>query len=360
MTEAKISRAYLLKGDDDFQKQQVLEKLLSEVVTPDFADFDFEQLEGDCVDSDRIINALSVMPFGSTRRTVLIRYANKMDPVEQERLAELLPTTPESACLIMVTPAPEKIDNRPRKGSEVIGALSTAIRKVGQVLDIGGGQKRDKTDAARKFALTVFNEAGKKIAEPALGAFLSRVGSDFSVINTEAQKLIDYSGDTTQITSDDVAAVTSETPEEKIFKLIDSIGARDKPSALRNLSDMMGDEESARGNASKTLATIARHFRLLWQMRFLMEHNVRELTRDGVPENLQSALPSQPNLLDLLSRQAWMKQRLLSQCRHFSEVELARAFAAIERADFQLKGTEGENENPSLVMELLVLDLVRQ
>ena len=55
---------------------------------------------------------------------------------------------------------------------------------------------------------------------------MQRVGLDFAVIDTEARKLIDYSGDSEQITSADVSLVTSETPEEKVFKMVDAVAAR--------------------------------------------------------------------------------------------------------------------------------------
>src|ERR1035438_8772323 len=102
-------RAYLLKGDDELKKHQSLEEILKPLISPDFADFDLEEMEGDSASSDRVISGLNVPPFGSSQRVVLVRYANKMPEEEQQKLATKLPSAPASGCLIMVNPAAEKI-----------------------------------------------------------------------------------------------------------------------------------------------------------------------------------------------------------------------------------------------------------
>lgn len=352
-------RAYLFKGDEDFQKTRELKKLLGWLVSGDFADFDLEQLEGDAATSDRVITGLNVPPFGSERRVVLVKHANKMHPDEQEKLAARLPGAPESGCLVLVTPAPEKVDGRPRKGSEVIGALSRAIRKMGEVHEFGGGTSKQKGAEADEFARTVFATARKNVDTKAMKLFRQRVGSDFALINTEAQKLISYSGDSDEITIEDVAAVTSETPEEKVFKLIDAIGAKNQALALSFLSELFESGDNPDADAPKTLSTIARHFRLIWQIKLLTSAGVRVFDKNSVSDEIRAQLPSEPNLLDVLSRQAWTRDRLAGQARSLSRADLVRCFAAIARADLMLKGIEGGIEDSRLVMELLVMDLAR-
>jgi len=352
-------KAYLLRGDDDFQKHQDLEKLLKLLVSPDFADFDLEQTEGNTATSDRVMAGLNVPPFGSERRVVLVKYANKMDPEEQEKLATRLEKMPSSGCLILVNPAAEKIDGKPRKGSEVIGDLSRAVRKIGEVRDYGAERGQEKTAKARDFARSVFATARKKIEAEVLSAFLIRVGTDFAVINSEARKLIDYSDPSDRITAADVAAVTSETPEEKVFKMVDAVAAKNQAAALKLLDELFETSDDPKSDAPKTLGTLARQFRLLWQMKFLSERGVRNYTKAGVPDDIRSVLPADPNVLDLLTRQAWQKDRLERQARPFSRAELARCFNSIARADLMLKGVEGDVDDPKLVMELLVVDLAK-
>ena len=130
-------RAYLLKGDDEYLKQQDLQKLLKSLVSVDFADFDMEQLDGDSSTSDRIMAGLNVPPFSSRQRVVLVRHANKIPEHEQQKLASKLEKTPATGCLLLINPAPDKTDGKPKKGSEIIGDLSKAVRKVGEVREFG-------------------------------------------------------------------------------------------------------------------------------------------------------------------------------------------------------------------------------
>lgn len=352
-------KAYLFAGDDDFRKQRELDELLTTLVASDFADFDLEHLEGDSASADRIMAGLGIPPFSSPRRVVLVKYANKMDEDEQKKLASQLGRVPSSGCLILVSPAPDKTDGRPRKGSEVIGDLSKAVRKVGRVIRVGEERGREKTDNARRFAQSLFAEAGKKMDSTALAAFLQRAGSDFSILSTEARKLIDYSGDSDKITSQDVAKVTSETPEEKVFKMVDAISAKKPADAMRLLDELYETGDRPENESPKVLANIARTFRLIWQAKMLLSAGVSRFSKDSVPEKLRALLPSSPNIVDLVSRQNWQQDRLTAQAARFTRSQLVRGFESIAKADSMLKGIEGAMEDARMIMELLVLDLTR-
>lgn len=349
-------RVYLLRGDDDFQKNRHVDKLLKSLVSGDFVDFDLEPMEGDNATSDRIITGLNIPPFGSKQRVVLVRHANKMNPDEQSRLAGKINTIASTGRLILVNPAAEKVDGKPKKGSEVIGDLSKAVRKVGEVVEFG----KMRTDSAIKFAMTAFTSAGKKVQPQVAAALVQRVGADSSVLSTEIQKLIDYSGDSETITAQDVAAVTSETHEEKIFKLVDAVAAKNQALSLKLLEEIFAISDDPRAEAPKTLAVIARQFRLVWQMKLLHEMGVRSFAKSDVPDNIKDMLPTDTNILDILSRQSWQAERLSRQARPFSRSDLIRCFSAIAKADQMLKSIDGDMENPEMVMQLLVIELARK
>lgn len=348
-------RAYLLKGDDEYLKQKDLDKLLKALVSVDFIDFDLEQMDGASATSDRIMAGLNVPPFSSRQRVVLVKHANKMNEHEQQKLASKLEKTPSSGCMILVNSASEKADGRVKKGSEVIGEVSRAVRKIGEVREFG----RMRADAATRLAQTAFSETGKKIDSRALSAFIQRVGTDSAVLLSEAQKLIDYVGGADIITLKEVNLVTSETAEEKVFKLVDAVAAKKQAPAIKLLHELFEIGSSPEADAPKTLATIARQFRLIWQMKMLSEMGVHTYKKDTVSEDIKSMLPSEGSILDLLSRQAWMSDRLSSQARSFSRKDLVKCFNSIAKADLMLKGIEGSIEDPTLVMELLVIELAR-
>jgi DNA polymerase III subunit delta len=349
-------RAYLIAGDDDFRKQRELGELLAKLVAPDFADFDLEHLEGNTATSDRVMAGLGIPPFSSPKRVVLVKYANKMDEDEQKKLAARLEGVPGSGCLVLISPAPDKVDGKPRKGSEVIGDLSKAVRKVGKVIRVEEKKGRDGTADARQFAQSLFVQAGKKIDQSALTQFVQRVGMDFSILSTEAQKLIDYSGDSETITAADIAKVSSETPEEKVFKLVDAIAAKKPDQAMKHLDDLFETGDRPDSEAPKTLSNIARLFRLIWQAKVLVSAGVRVFKKDSVPREVLATLATSPTVF---SQADWQKDRLQSQAARFTREQLARSLEAIAEADAALKGIEGEVEDARMIMELLVLRLAR-
>ena len=352
--ETTSPRAYLLRGDDDFQKRIELDKLLKSLASEEFVDFDLEEIEANSATTDRIMTGVNVPPFGSGRRVVLIRYANKMNSDEQEKLATRLDRIPSSGCLVMVVPAAEKSQGKPRKGSDVIGELSKAIRKVGQVREFGARKGRDAAGELREFARSRFAASGKKITPDAMALFLQRAGHDLSIISTEAQKLIDYSGDEPEISRADVEAVTSETPEEKVFKVVEAVAAHNTAAAVRLLDELFETGDDPRGDAARSLGNLARQFRLIWQAKMLVQAGVRRFEKSAVPEELKNALPSEPSILSLLD---WQAGRAAKQAGSFSQAELVRCFTAVAKADAMLKGVEGEIEDARTVMELLVIEL---
>jgi DNA polymerase III subunit delta len=350
-------KAYLFRGDGDYQKAQALKELLAGIVSPDFADFDLEELEGNTATTDRVMAGLNVPPFGSPRRVVLMRYANKMDKDEQKLLAEKLPSGPDAGLLVLHTPAADKVDGKPKAGSDVVGELSKAVRKVGKVWEMAPLKGAGGIAEVKRYAQGLVSEAGCKIDPDALELLHVRVGFDFNVIGTEVEKLVRYVGDEERITKSVVAEVTSETPEEKVFALVDAIGARNQALALRLLENVFEYGGDPRGEAPRVLALICRQMRLIWQVRTLQESGVRGMSRDSVPGDVAEMLPSSGNLLDHLATRSWTARRLIEQAALFTFPQLTQCFEEIELADLLLKGVEPGPDDPRMIMDLLVVKL---
>lgn len=356
MTAAKKTedkRAYLLKGEDEVAKGKKLEGLVQDLVSEDFADFDLQYFQGGDASVADIISALSIPPFGSNKRVVVVKHANCIDPAQQSTLGNFIPSIPASSCLILSNPAPEKVDGRVKKGSEVTGDISRAVRKVGEVLEFG----KLKSDSAAAYVKELLASHNKNADHNAVSTLIQRAGTDSSVLASEIRKLVDYTEENKKITAADVLLVTSETPEEKIFKLIESISRKNESEAMGYLEDILKDTTDIHGEAPKVLSLIARQLRLIWQMRVLQSRKVTSFKKDSVPDAVKNLLPEDNNILDTLSRQSWMADRLSRQAKAFSREELQSHFDSVARADRRLKGVEEGMEDPRLVLELLVVSL---
>jgi len=351
-------KAYLFRGDGDFQKAIALKELLDSIVSPDFADFDLEELEGNTATCDRIMAGMNVPPFGSDRRVVLVRYANKIDKEQQKFLAEKLASAPDQGFLILHTPAADKVDGKPVKGSDVVGELSKAVRKVGKVWELPYMFGKERATQTKQFARGLFDQAGFKVDPDALELLQNRVGDDFNTIGTEVEKLLQYTADKRRVTKKDVSEVTCETAEERVFSLIDAIGARNQSLALHFVENLFEQGGDPRGEAPRMLSMIARQLRLIWQTRILHESGIRGINRASTPTEIVESFPASPNLFDVVSTKAWMARKLFEQAAMFTFPQLARCFEEVEQADMMLKGmVESGTDDATLVMEMLVVKL---
>jgi DNA polymerase-3 subunit delta len=348
-----IMRAYLFEGKEDAQKQEILAKLVGQLSDDGVEGFDVEVCEGQTLTSQRLFTAAGVPPFASQKRIVIVKRANTVPAAEQEIMAEKLSGLPESAVVVFIVSSPELKDGKPKAGSALSGKLAKAISKVGAVVSFAALRPDDAVrEAARKIT-----DAGKKIDAQAVRRLVDRVGNDLMILDSEIRKLIDYTGDRNSITVKDVELVTEQKSEERIWKLLDAIGARNTPLALRLLRETLDSGGTVDSEAPRLLAMILRQLRLVWQARALVDKGWR---LQGAPDQAMDKLPSDNNVIVFCKRQSFQAPRLQEQARNFTLADLRQCFEYCAAADLSIKGIEGEIENPAITLELLVINLCRR
>lgn len=348
-----LVRVYLFEGKEDALKQEALAKLTAQVVDQSFADFDTEVFEGDSITAQRVLGAAAAPPFGSPKRLVVVKRANHIPSAEQEAIAPKLAGLPDSAALVFIVPTPEMKDNKPKAGSNVIAKFAKAVGEVGAVIKFAALRPED----AAQVVSAKFSAAGKKIDSRAARKLVDRVGSDLSILGTEIRKLIDFCGDKESITVADVEFVTEQAPEERVWNLLDAVGARNLPDALRLLREVLDSGGRIEGEAPRLLALLMRQLRFVWQVRSL--HEMGE--RLGNPsDKAMESLPSENNVVTFLRKAPYHTQRLQAQARNFTLSELQQCFEYAASADLAVKGAEGEIQDPTVILELLVINLCRR
>lgn len=348
-----VLRAYLFEGREESQKQEILNKLVAQLSDEGVGGFDVEVLEGQTLTSQRFFTATDVPPFASEKRIVIVKRANTIPSAEQEIIAEKLSKLPESAVSIFLVPAPELKDGKPKAGSAVVAKLSKAISAVGAVVSFAALRPDDAIQAAARKV----TEYGKKIDGQAARRLVDRVGNDLSILDSEIRKLIDYTGERTSITVKDVELVTEQKPEERIWKLMDAIGARKTPLALSMLRETLESGGTVDSEAPRLLAMILRQLRLIWQARTLADKGWR---LQGAPDQAMDLLPSDNNVIVFCRRQSFQAPRLQEQARNFTLADLRQCFEYCAAADLAIKGIEGEIEDSAITLELLIINLCRR
>jgi DNA polymerase-3 subunit delta len=352
-SKTEIAKVYILSGADDAAKRKRLDAIVSEVIDPGFADFDYQSIEGRDATAEKIISACTAAPIASNRRVVAVTLANEMPSDQQKELAQKFNLLPEYACLVLIEHPPVVKDGKARKGSMLETELTTAVKKVGQIVDF----PLMKDSEATSFVKKLVSEAGKTITTTTAAMIVRRCGSDSGLLSNEVTKLVNFIGDRTEITDADVERLVPETVEDTIFKLIDAVGMRKARSALSYLEPLLYSAgANPQAAALRVLAMLARHFRHIWQARVLLDAGCRTIAPNKIPPAFYDLLPDTDNLLKLREFQII---NAVKQARMFTLKELASAMEHIAATDLALKGadTEGGISDPATAMEILVLKL---
>jgi DNA polymerase-3 subunit delta len=145
---------------------------------------------------------------------------------------------------------------------------------------------------------------GKGITQQAYQSFIDKTGTDMENIDRELEKLICYTLDKDVIEPSDVAAVTTEQTQNKIFEMVDAISSHQQKKAL----DLYYDLLALREPSMRILYLITRQFHLLAIVKAMGNQGFgnRDIAaKAGCPE--------------------WAVRKYQAQCRGFSLEQLRRA-----------------------------------
>ncbi len=358
-----------MKGSDDYTKNKELEKLINDNVDEDFAVFDLEECFGENVTYDRVINGASIVPCGTKKRVFVVRFAHKIPKEDQKIIANNLDNVSKDALLIFHTPAPLIKDGKVSAGSEVISELEKAIKKQGKVLDFAVyTKKRDIATKVIPFATKLFTDEGKKISSSAVQLFVDRVGTDFVLLNTEAQKVLAYAMDTPTITDEMIKNVTSATVEEKVFDFLDLVTGKNAARAIAGVDGLFTDGNDPRATALKVITLLRGQVGQIWQglILFRIGHPLlndllyksfvtEAIKKEDIDEKYQKYFGTG----SLLSKAPWQQAKILKVAKNSSFMTMAKWILYLEEADANLKNYDGEGGEPEDIIKMLIYKLVR-
>lgn len=209
---------YLLHGDESFFIDQLTDLLLSRVLTEDEKDFDLVQYYGGSGDFSMgdVIAACRRYPMVAQKQLVLLREAQALDK-RSNKLDDL--------ALYVKQPSPSTVFVITYKTASITGAAEL----VKQCKKCGVVYQSDKVrDYEMPKILPDFLKSQGFTAEPkAIDMLQNFIGSDFSRIQHELDKLRLTLKDRTQIRAKDVADHVGISREYNVFELVDAISRKD-------------------------------------------------------------------------------------------------------------------------------------
>ncbi|MCX6381602.1 MAG: DNA polymerase III subunit delta [Armatimonadetes bacterium] len=294
-----LQRVYLFFGSEDRLKHEAADALIKQVVSSDFADFDLELMDVLSVGADAILASAAQVPFGSDYRMVVVRgmeqWRERGKSAEAERLAEGLTRMGGSTCLVLIASAEEEDDKRK---VAVTVKLDNAVKKLGAVVKFSAL----KGEGLSKWVLQRVGEEGKQIEPDAVNLLLDSAGHELLTLEQEILKLVCWVGEHPTITAKDVGTVTASSPEDVVFKLIDSITRKETDNALQLLAEVHRYDPKPQAVAGKLLALLARQYRMLWQAKFLDSKRIAPRDVRSLPPDIAGELPSEGNIAQIAFR----------------------------------------------------------
>jgi DNA polymerase-3 subunit delta len=295
----------VIVGSDSWLADQALETVLHEAVGEDREE-SVQAFRGDETTWTRVVEAARTGSLFAPRRAVVVRQAEAVKGDGEELLGWMDDPGPGTV-LVLLAAKPDKrrapwkrlldkaavVSAEPPKGRALRGYVAEQVRR-------------------RKLAL----------GDEGLEELLERVGQDLRRLMGELDKLGAFAGGRKEpLRGDEVAAVLGKGLAQPLYKLADAFAARRVGRTLELLEAALDDGEPA----LKVMGTLHRALRQVRGARALRE-----------------ARASREQVISRLGLLPFKVNDVLEASRAWTDAELARAMAALDRADRRIKsGADG-------------------
>ncbi|MGE4133480.1 MAG: DNA polymerase III subunit delta [Bdellovibrionales bacterium] len=294
---------YLLIGDEAFLMQEAWQLLKTKSVDEATVDFNCSVFDASEAAADTVKDAVETMPMMSQRRFVLFRGAEDLKEKDWEVLRPIIDNPVDSTTFVL---ACEAIDKRKK-------AFKRLVEKA-TVVEL----KRPYENQVLEWIEYLGHRQGLVVGRESASLLRQFVGTNLTEIQNELSKLKEYLGARTEVETQDILQVVSQSRVDRVFDLTDAIGRRDRVLALQSLANLLEHGQSEVG----VLAMITRQFRIMGLLK--------EGQREGLTGQRLSAKAGIPQFL-LTS--------YLEQLRNWDEGKIAQTFQTLLDTDRALKST---------------------
>jgi DNA polymerase-3 subunit delta len=340
---------YLLTGEEETLKKEFVAKLRTALgIQPN--SFDETILDAREAKGHQIVGAALTVPVEGEKRFVLLNAVQRLASRDTELLVRSIPQLPEWTCLVLSQDGDS--DESPDTKKSGMSTLTSVVKQHGVVLQfepLAGA-------VLEKRLIQLAATTGKTLHPGSARYLMNLVDGSTAPALAELQKAILFVDPRSEITERDLDQIVSPSREAKVFALVEAVADGKPEIALTRLLELFQTGSRPEEVALKTLALIARQYRLIWGARALIDSHHSLQNPDKVPKELAQKLPKEPHVLQVLQRQPFLRSRLQRQAERLTRSQLASAFETIRRADLALKGME-PGVNATEIMERLVLQL---
>lgn len=295
---------YTLYGEDTFGMNKFINDLMKKEQIEDKITYDYEESNIKDVLEECSYNDL----FGNKKLVVLnnATFLTGKTTLNDDSL-ELYVNNPNELTILILKVNEDKLDER-KKLVKLLKEKSTL--KAYKSLDI-----KDINIYIKNYLL---NE-GYKIDNNIIPLIASRINGNTKVLNSELDKLMLYKISDKIITKDDVLKVITKYEEDNIFKLVDAVIKKDKPSIFTLYKGLIDNKEEP----AVIMSLLSNNLRIILQSGILY--------KDGYSKDkIASYLKEHPYRISLA----------LENSRLIEKKELINDLNKLAILDYQIKSGE--------------------
>lgn len=318
----EIASLYLLYGSEEFLIGDILKKIKKELVGEELQAFNYLSLDEDKNTLRELEEAVSTLPFLEEKKLVIFRVSKLLtgDKKEEEQLLiKIIEDLPDFTHLVVVSGT---VDKR-RK-------IYQSFLKLGQIIELASLKPWE----LEKWILERVAQLGKSLDRQGAAYLLEVLGKDLYLLFNELEKVALYVGEREKITKEDLERILSRQGEQNIFRFLDALGNRKTEESINFLQQLLKLGEPP----VKILYMINQQFRLLWQVKALVEKGYAksEITAKLRPTS------------------SYAIEKSLTKTNNFSWQQLENILSLLLEAD---KKTKTGRESPCLVLEMLAISI---
>ena len=251
---------YLLHGDDEFAIRAFLdEQLKTRMGESSDATMDITSLDGRTKSLEAIQAETHTVPFLSKRRMVVLHHPLSLakGKTNQKKFLELLDSVPPSTALVLIE------DKVLENNHWLLGWAKENSQQAWTQLF-----KLPKGGAMTHWIMDQAQALGGEFSGPAAQLLASYIDENPRLAKSEINKLLTYVDFSRAVSETDVHLLVADVRQGDVFEMVDAIGYGDGEKAIKMLRRLLED-----GDALPLFGMIVRQFRLLIQVRELLDEN---------------------------------------------------------------------------------------
>lgn len=325
-TKTPQKNVYLFYGEDTYSSLNKLNFWQTEFTKKYGGETNIETIEGKALNPGEFDTNIEAMPFLSEKKLIIIKNLLAEGKVEiQKKVAESIEKTPDFLLIIFYeTELPDKRTS-----------LFQKINKIGVTEEFTPLQPAEIT----KLILEKARKDNIKISSATALYLSTYCGLNLWVISSELEKLGTYANGQ-EITTKMIDDIVSPTLSSSIFKLTDSIAAKNVKESLRIFRILVDSGE----DVGRIFFMIVRHFRILIQIKEMLDKN-----------------EPQGSMIRRLKQHPFVIQTASKQAKNFTISKIENIYNNLLEVDKKvktglIKSYAGNTSEFQLAIEKLIID----